>query len=48
MHIERETRKQRELDGNEQGEDADDADLVNQFKELLAKQKAIDDESEQV
>ena len=47
QHVEREARKARELAGPGSGDGADgedDLDLVNQFKELVAKQKSIDEE----
>jgi len=46
-HIEREARKKRELEQGESGE-TDELDLVNQFKELIAKQKSAEEEDEHV
>ena len=44
-HIERETRRQQ---GDSPDGDGTDQDLVNEFKELVATQKAIDEERDQV
>ena len=45
-HIERETRKQQLEDGGD--EEGEGADLVNQFKQLVATQKAQQEEKETV
>lgn len=46
-HIEREAKRQREGFVTNDGEE-DELDLVNEFKELVAKQKSIDEEKETV